>query len=620
MITDHLRHLVRDALASLGRDVSPDDIVLEYPADMAHGDYATNVAMRIARPAAAVAGKNKTNPRALAEEIAEKMRERAGEDIARVEVAGPGFINITLSASYYAGMVRAACEAGGDWGRGAAFDGGRFLVEHSSPNLFKPLHIGHLVNNVIGESIVRTLRFSGAEVTTLSFPSDVSPGIAKAVWALIEKGWHRDLTIARIGEAYVYGTAQYDADASAQGEMDTINTALYKREHGEALEVYLAGRDLSLSYFKEMMARLGSTFDHIIFESEAEDVGKEMVRDNVPAVFQESDGAIIFKGSEHGLFDNVFINSAGFGTYLAKDLGLLKLKRERYDFDRSITVADIEQKPHFQLVAKAASLIEMGTSTSLGVHKSEFVHHGRLRFAGGEKISSRLGNVPLVEELLKTVKEEITTRFERTIQGSADENSLENENAKTEESASEKVLGSPSLRSARHFSYADSSVFAPSDTDVEKIAIGALKYAIARVSSGKNIIFDMERSLALEGDTGPYIQYTAVRAGAVLEKAPKTHLETGFLSGLPADHAPEEVARLLARFPETVALSAKHYDQHHIAHYLYELASAFNSWYAREQILDGSPREAYKLALTQAVRHTLTNGLSLIGIEVPERM
>ncbi len=558
-IHDTITQLITQALQQLQLS---GEIVLEHPADTTHGDFSCNIAMMLAKSTG-------RSPRELAEAIVAQLP--VHEDITAVNVAGPGFINFQLSPAFFEKQTAHISEHATTWGTHTELPDTTILLEHSSPNLFKPFHIGHLVNNTLGESLVRILRATGATVMPLSYPSDVSPGIAKAVWGVIDKRWESDLTIARIGEAYAHGVAQYDADEAVKKRIDAINTSLYNEEAGTPeWEVYQTGRKLSLAYFTAITSMLGSSFDALIFESEAEKEGKKIVAEHTPGVFEMSDGAIIFRGSEHGLFDNVFINSAGFGTYLAKDIGLLDIKFSRYTFDRSITITDIEQKQHFQLVKKAAECITPEWS-----EKSSFIQHGRLQLTSG-KISSRAGNVPLAEDIIKSVQDRALQRMQ------------ENERAADE-------------------------------TIAQQIAIAAIKYAIARVGMGKNIVFDMEQALSLEGDTGPYVQYAYARCRSVLRTAAERGVAT-VQNAVREGLAVSDVERLLYRYPEVVARAANEYEPHYIANYLSTLASAFNSWYAHEQILDDSAAQAYKLAVTHATATTLSNGLNLLGIEAPEYM
>jgi arginyl-tRNA synthetase len=565
MFRNQMSLMVSDAVKKVIPDWACSGIIqFEHPSEFIHGDYSCNIAMIAARQT----GKD---PRELAEEIVLILNRTLSDNVLlqKVEVAGPGFINFHLTEKFFTDSVAEVLEAGEKWGTNTNGVGTTVLLEHSSPNLFKPFHIGHLVNNTLGEALVRIVCATGAEVTALSFPSDVSPGIAKAVWGILDKGWQDDITLERIGEAYVHGVKSYEENKEVRARIDEINASLYGlKKDTKEWEVYEKGKVSSTSYFEHITERLGSKFDALIFESEAEAEGKEIVIENTPEVFEESDGATIFRGSKYGLFDNVFINSAGFGTYLAKDIGLLSLKFGKYKFDLSITVTDIEQKQHFQLVQKAAECINPEWAS-----KSLFLQHGRLRLTSG-KISSRSGNVPLAEDILASVEVRATERMK----------------------ANEKEADTKAAR---------------------QIAIAAIKYAIARVSMGKNITFDMERSLSLEGDSGPYLQYTYARARSVLQKAGAKTARVPLARGT---LAVTDAERLLYRFPEVVERAANEYEPHYVANYLTELASTFNAWYAKEQILDGSEAESYKLALTEAVSVTLKNGLWLLGIKAPERM
>lgn len=549
-----IRHALVSALGKLG--VAMPQPVLEFPTELAHGDFATNAALSYGKQL----GKN---PRAFADEIAAQLGNIEG--VARIEIAGPGFINFHLAPDYMAKKMRVVLDSPLEWGKNDVHAGKKILIEHSSPNLFKPFHIGHLVNNAVGEALVRLMRNAGADVTAVSYPSDVSPGIAKAVWALRDAS---DMGPAALGAAYAAGVKAYEEDDAAQKEIDVINAELYNKTPGRYWDIYAKGRDVSIEYFKKMTALLGSAFDGFIFESESESVGKEVVRAYTPKVFEESDGAIIFRGSRYGLFDNVFINSAGFATYLGKDIGLLKIKFERFVFDRSITVTDIEQKQHFELVKKAAEMI-----TPMWSEKSLFLYHGRLQFQGG-KISSRFGNVPLVEDLLLTVVGNVRARVAERLEGGA-----------VEETA-------------------------------QKIGIAALKYTILRSSLGSNMLFDFEQAVSTEGDSGPYLQYTHARIRAVIGRGQEQGVRP--LVGASAESSALE--RLLVRFPEITARAVREYAPHHVAQYLTELSSEFNAWYAREQILDGTPDAGRKLAIVTAVAVTLNRGLTLLGIDALDKM
>lgn len=541
-----LREKVIEALEKLRIEgVQP---VIEFPAELSHGDFATNAALAAAKVA-------DMNPRELAEKIVTELSDI--ENVEKIEIAGPGFINFHLSREYFSKTISDVDE---DFGKNNSLQAQKILIEKSAPNLFKPFHIGHLLNLTIGESLSQLMRFSGAAVTDVAYPSDISLGVAKAVWAIKEKGLQDELTINTLGDCYVYGTQQYDEDEKAKDAIIEINKILNAKTPGPEWDIYQKGREINLTYFKEVTDRLQSEFSDYFFESDAGEVGKEIVQKHIGSVFEESEGAIIFPGEKYDLHTRVFLTSLGLAVYETKDIGLLKLKFQKYDPDLSMVFTDVEQQQYFEVVKKAAELIQSEWSD-----RSLYWQHGRLRLEGG-KISSRYGNVPLAEDVIDNVKEILLT--------------------------------------ARPDS---------EDTVVEQVALGALKYAFLKNSSGKSIVFDFNKSISFEGDSGPYLQYSYARAKSVLEKAGNTGS-----TELPLEVTPE-FERLLPRFPAVVLRAAQEYEPHHVTTYLTELAGAFNSWYAKEKII-GSEDEAYKLALTSAFAQTMKNGLWLLGIQSPERM
>ncbi|MCX6753218.1 MAG: arginine--tRNA ligase [Candidatus Nomurabacteria bacterium] len=328
-----------------------------------------------------------------------------------------------------------------------------------------------------------------------------------------------------------------------------------------------------MEYFKNITKRLGSEFDGYIYESEAGIIGKKMVLENTPAIFTESEGAVVYIPEETKKYINtaVFINSQGNPTYEAKDLGLLDLKFEKYNPDLSIFITDHQQISHFAVVLDAVEKINKSW-VERSIHRT----HGRMTFKG-QKMSSRLGGVPLVADILETVLAEV---FERT---------KNRDTVDTRENP-------------------------------EAIAVGALKFAILRAQAGKNIDFDPETSLSFEGDSGPYLQYTGVRANSVLEKAGKISAEI-FPATTFSDTPTTDVEKILARFPEVVENSINNWAPHYVTTYLCELAQSFNSWYAHTQIIDeANPNMNYNLAITKSVAQVMQNGLYLLGITLPERM
>ncbi len=575
---------VKGALESLGLpDVA---FSLEHPKEFSHGDYMTNVALIVGKQ------ENK-NPVDLAKSIVEALSSQNIERVEKIEVAGPGFINFTLSRDIFIKELIPAQDK--EWGNTEAYKGKKILVEHSSPNLFKPFHIGHLMNNTVGEALYRLAKSSGAQATPISFPSDISLGIAKAIWHLLYVGGEVFIDsdqflknkINFMGQAYVEGTKRYDEDEAIHNRVKEIADNLYSSKNSPEWILFQKCKKINIEYFENVVKSLGSEFDSYIYESEAGTDGKKVVLENIPNVFKRGEGgAIIYTPEGNMLHTSVFINGQGNPTYEAKDIGLLDLKFKKYNPDLSIFVTDSQQISHFLVVLDAAGNINEEWKER--VEKSLHRYHGRMSF-NGQKMSSRLGGVPLAEEVISAVADEAKKRLvSRSMSTVSDKQLEQHENTE-------------------HISNL-----------AEKISIAAIKFAILRTKAGLNINFDPDTSLSFEGDSGPYLQYTAVRAGSLLEKGKNLGIDLSIENPVAGT---ETLERLIARFLEVISRAQTEWAPHYIVTYLSELAQEFNSWYGQGKILDEDvSATAYRLSVVAATRQTLINGLWVLGIEVPEKM
>ncbi len=497
------------------------------------------------------------NPKALAEELAPLMQEELGAYADSVTVAGPGFINIMLSTTTVRSGIELAASEGAEWGKGGENAGKRVMVEYTQPNPFKEMHIGHLMSNTIGEAVSRIVANSGANVARANYQGDVGPHVAKALWGLQKAGINEPSTAAELGKAYTEGSRAYEESPEAKAEIDALNVLVYTNGDAGLMELWRKGRNVSLAAFEDMYKALGTKFDYYFFESETATPGLEIVRDGLAkGVFEESQGAIIYNGEKKGLHTLVFITSKGTPTYEAKDIGLAFLKEERWPSDESLILTAVEQVGHFKIVLAALEDI----APLLGA-KTRHIPNGFLRLTSG-KMSSREGTVITAASLI----EDMTKK------------------------AGEKN---------------DDPLIA------QQVAIAAVKYMILRQAAGGDIIFDPENSLSLDGDSGPYLQYALVRARKILTYEGK--------GGEAEPEAPYSIERLIIRFPEVAARAAREKAPHYVAQYLTELAGAWNSFYASEQVL-GSAEEAYKQRVARAFATTMENGLSLLGIPAPEKM
>ncbi|OGD70622.1 arginine--tRNA ligase [Candidatus Campbellbacteria bacterium RIFCSPLOWO2_02_FULL_35_11] len=583
MIKNELEKIIKSAMSELGlpageAGIEAGEVHLEHPVDLKMGDYSTNVAMVYAKQL----GQN-LNPvrdngslkepvsngaRELAEKIVEKINLGPRDpSIEKIEVAGAGFINFYLKKDFFVDSVKEVLEQGEKFGSNEKLKGKKIMVEYTDPNPFKEIHIGHLTTNAIGESISRIIGFNGAEIIRANYQGDVGMHVAKAIYGLLELRFDGS-KIGDLAQAYAYGAKNFD---DKKQEITEINKKIYNRSDEKINRLYDTGREASLRYFEVIYKKLGTKFDEYFFESETANIGKELVEKNIGKVFEESDGAIVFKGENYGLHTRVFINSEGLPTYEAKDLGLIKTKFEKYpDLNLSISVTGNEVKEYFKVMLKAAEMVEPEWA-----RKTKHISHGMLRLPEG-KMSSRTGDVISAIGLMSEVEKEIQAKMQKS----------------------------------------DNY-----DKTVEQITLSAVKYSILKSASGKDIIFDFEKSISIEGNSGPYLQYTFARTNSILEKAKSENIPT-WTSGVQVEGGVvSEVEKLIYRFPEVVELAGSVNEPHHIATYLSDLAQAFNSYYSGNKIVDASDENSsYKVALAGAVGQVIKNGLYLLGIETPNKM
>ena len=560
---DEIRKAIERTISELG--ITGVDFVVEHPADVSHGDYATNVAMVCAKQL----GKY---PREVAENFAKALEGKIPH-VAEVTIAGPGFINFTLSRDFFREKIAGILAHPDTWGRNDSWAGKKVLVEYTDPNPFKEFHVGHLFTNTVGESIARLFMMGGADTKRINYGSDVGLHVAHALWGMKEFGitTESDFTARDLGRAYAHGATAYkNEDTRAVEEIRALNKRVYDRSDVSLNELYDKGKAVSIAYFKEMYRVLDSAFDAQFFESEVAGPGKELVLAH-PDLFLESDGARIFEGEKYGLHTRVFLNKEGLPTYEAKELALAKLKEERLgQYDWSVVSTANEINEYFKVLKKAMSFIYPELA-----EKTEHIGHGMVRLSTG-KMSSRTGNVIPAIDFIDEVADAAAAKMD--------------EGRRT----------------------------APTDKLARDIAIGAIRYATLRSNIFQDSVFDKERALSFEGDSGPYLQYTHARIVSVLEKARGEGVSANSEA---APGIPYAIEKVLYRFEEVVRGALNERAPHKVAVYLTELAGTFNTFYGEEKIADASDVYApYKAAVADAVRVTLKNGLWTLGIKAPVRM
>lgn len=555
-IRSNLKESIASSLKGLGIFVEAGKVPLEHPAELKNGDYSSGVALQYAKQAGSA-------PRALADKIVASLG--AVDGISKIEVAGAGFINFFLSKEALYKELENARRKAKKWGTNNLYKGHTVLVEYTSPNLFKPLHVGNLVGNIVGEAIARLYDKSGAIVKRINYPSDIGLTVAKGVWGLKQMKGNPE-KISDLGKAYQRGNDAYENEEVAKAEINSINKILYEASDIELNRLREVGIRTSLRHLDLICRKLGTKFNYELFESQAGELGKQLVRNKIDAgVFERSEGAIIYRGKHV----RVFLTSQGLPTYEAKDIGNFELKRRKYpDLTDYIVITGKEQKDYFEVIIEVIRKLFPDSRDLNLTH----IATGFLTPTTG-KMSSRKGNVITGESILKDLRKQARLRAKDS-----------------------RVKGHQAL--------------------AEKISIAGIKYQVLRQSTGADIIFDKDRALSFEGDSGPYLQYAHARANQLIATViePKKFIKFDY------SVEPNEIVRFLHRFPEEIERSVNLKEPHLVTNYLLHLAASFNSWYAQTKILDRTDGSAHKVAITDAVRVTLRNGLWILGIPAPEKM
>lgn len=555
---------LRSFIASIVKELFNEDIAIELTVpDEQFGDFATNAAMQLAKAL-------KQNPREVAAQLVSIINAKGYEGLESASLAGPGFINFRIaSPSLVKQMYTQPTKS---------YQDKVVVTEYSDPSSFKVLHAGHLYTSVVGDVLANLYEEAGARVHRVNFGGDVGLHVAKTMWAILHVlGGEFPDKLAEVPEAgrtewmsarYVEGNAIYDDDEQAKAEIIGLNKRIYglheTHDHDSPFaKIYWTCRQWSYDYFDWFYAQIGSHFERYYPESETMPIGVKTVLEQLKnGVYEESDGAIVFRGEKYGLHTRVFINSQGLPTYEAKDVGLSMEKWSDYHFDLSVILTDSAQAPYMAVVIKSIEQFAPNLANS-----TKHLTHGRVKLSGGQKMSSRMGNIVRAVDVLEMARV-----------------------------ANRELTGK----------------------DDPETVLGAVKYAFLKSRLGGDVIYDPKESVSLEGNSGPYLQYSHARARSIIRKA--TNVEPAAVDALSGLEPGERLfARKLGQYSVTVDDALKDSMPHYIATYLYELAQVFNRFYEHNRVLGGD-REAIRLALLHRYADVLKSGLGLLGITAPERM
>ena len=571
-------------------------VILERSASSEFGEYSTNVAMKYAK----LLGKN---PMEIAETLVSFLSEKRDGAVEKIEFVRPGFVNFYFTPTAKIEHVDGINKLGDAFGKSTNLAGQKWVIEHTSPNPNKAMHLGHMRNNFVGMGIVRLLKNSGAEVVSDAVYNNRGISIAKNMYGYLahmkkdesiptdlkywfehqdewftpeEKNLRPDLFVT---ECYVLG----EKDFSSNPEIEhTVRQMVINWEAHDEATWKLWAQVLQYAYDGVGMTldRLGSHWDNVWYEHEHYQEGKDYVEKGLKmGLFKKlEDGAVLTDIEEkYNIPETILLKKDGTSLYITQDIALVDLKKKTYGADKLVWVVGPEQTLAFRQLFAVCEQLGIGEI-------SDFTHiaygYVGLKNEDGsfKKMSSRAGTVVMVDDVIDGVKTTIKKRF--------DEDDRHTEEVK--------------------------------EDLAEKLALAAVKFAFLKSDSNMDLSFDIEQSVDVHGDSGMYVMYSYVRTQSILRKA---GAEGAGQSTTPSQIGSEaELLRTLLYFEDVVSKSVADLSVHHISQYLLELSSEFNTWYAKETILDGSEYQSYKLSLVRAVGVTMKNALAIVGIETVDEI
>lgn len=541
----------------------------------------------IAFPCFGLAKKEKKSPQDIARAIAEEIKLEVAKDIVRAEAKG-GYVNFFFDWEKLAGKILKDITAKDKkYGRPAKLKKQKIMVEYSQPNPMKSMHIGHARGTFLGDALANLYAFMGHKVTRANYMNDCGLQVAKLVTAI--KIWAPDKKPEGKKDDWLWKYyIKFHKEAENDPSLETKAREILKHIDVDKDKDMVALRDKLVGWcidgFNETYESVGIKFDMYLHESKFRDAGKNIVEKAMkkkvkgkPLAFESEEKTIVANLEPHGLPGLVILRSDGTGLYQTSDLGMTVHKFERLKVDKAIWVVASAQNLYFQQIKKLLELLGYKWAKDGAIHFS----FGLVTLPEG-KMSSRKGiGVSLdevIEKLEKMAYEEVNKR-----------------NPDLDEKT-KKALGS-------------------------SIGVGALKYAIEKVEPEKGITFDFKKMLSFEGNTGPYLQYAHTRCASILSKA-KAGKPAKAFEAKELEKEEKELVRLLADFPEIVEQAAREMKINQICNYVYDVATAFSTFYNACPVLKAktAAQKDFRLGLVAATKVVLGNALTILGMDALEKM
>jgi arginyl-tRNA synthetase len=553
---------IKDQIIKILQEITKaKEINLEFPGDPAFGDFTTNIALILAK-------KEGENPRKLAEEIKSKLDklDELAQIVEKIEVAGPGFINFWLTKPSLVKELIKIQKDGEEYGSSTLGKGKTVVIDYSSPNIAKPFGIGHLRSTIIGQAIYNLYKTLGYEVVGDNHLGDWGTQFGKLLY-MIESKKVTEFNIANLEELYVEFHKLAETDPSLE---EKARQWFKKLEDGnpEAKSIWQKCVDVSIKEFDKVYELLGVRIDFAFGESYSLGEMKQMLNDSEikKHLIKGEDGALIIDLAKAGIKTPLmFLKSDGATTYATRDLATIKFRVRKWNPDIFIYEVGAEQTLYFRQLFVAAKLLGLAKESIQFIHTA----HGLYLAPDGKKFSTRKGKTIKLEEVL-----------------------------------SEAIERAKKLGNNEH-------------NVAQEVGVGAIKYFDLMHSVQSDVVFEWEKVMNMEGNSGPYLQYTVARTNSVLAKLAITNFQ--FPINLQINNEEMMVLRTLIKFPEIIEMAAKNYAPNLLCNFLYDLAQKYNGFYSKDKII-GSENGSFRLQLTQATGQVLKNGLKLLGISSPERM
>ncbi len=552
------------------------DIVFKvsYPPSENFGDYASNIAMLLAK-------RLKQNPLIIAQDIKQGIISYEPKMFKKIELVKPGFINFYLNNEWIQKKLLLILKANKRFGGNQTGKGKTIIIDYSSPNIAKKMHVGHLRSTVIGDAIYRLHKFSGYKVIRDNHLGDWGTQFGKLIYMYKNQYGQKlkkSITIKEMEKLYINFHQQAKKRPILE---DKARQELKKLQSKDKFnfQLWKLFYNLSLKEFKKIYHLLGVNFDIWHGESFYQSMLKTVVRDALnKKIARRSQGAVIIPLDKFGLPPMLIQKTDGAYLYSTTDLAAIKYKQKKYHPNKNLYVVANQQSLHFEQLFKASRLLNYSLPQTEMTH----IKFGLILGQNGKKMSTRKGGVV---DLMELIKEGV-------------------EKAKQQIKLKNKKLKAKELEKIAYI-----------------LAIGAIKYNDLSQNRLTDIIFNWDKMLSLTNASAPYLQYTCVRINSILRKIKNTKITRQIKPQ--KLNTPLEISLIknLIKFPEIILEATNEYKPNILANYLERLASQFHTFYEQLPILK-APKDIMqaRLVLIQAVKQIMENGLNLLGIEVPNKM